>query len=202
MGASRQPAQPWEQPAQPGLHHGPGAPPVAPPDKGVLGGGRAAWGAPCPGAGRCPPRADRQPPVLPEGHGEPLRVLRRHHVTEDRVPSSERLCGGGMGVLLPPRSLCGLALAVAVRGQAAFHVHQGPCCGVWAGQSGGRLEGWGARGPSPLIWPQQPICPWSEQLCPCGPGGLCVHTDLPCPVARASGTPVCPQHCIQVPRPS
>lgn len=105
----------------------------------------------------------------------------------------------GHGVLLPPRSLCGLALAVAVRGQAAFHVHQGPCCGVWAGQSGGRLEGWGARGLSPLIWPQEPVCPWSEQLCPCGSGGLCAQADLTCPVARASGTPVCPQHCIQVP---
>lgn len=71
-GASCWPAQPWQQPAQPGLGRRPRAPPAAPPDKGVLGGGRAAWGAACPGAGRCPPGADRQPPVLPEGHGEPL----------------------------------------------------------------------------------------------------------------------------------
>ena len=71
-GASCEPAQPWQQPAQPGLGRRPRAPPAAPTDKGVLGGGRAAWGAACPGAGCCPPRADGQPPVLPEGHGEPL----------------------------------------------------------------------------------------------------------------------------------
>lgn len=172
VGASRQPAQPWEQPAQPGLHHGPRAPPVAPPDKGILGGGRAAWGAPRPGAGRCPPRADRQPPVLPEGHGEPLRVLRRHHVTEDRVPSSERPCGGGTGVLLPPRSLCGLALAVAV-GSGSFPCAPGAVLWGLGWTEWGQADGLGGALPEPPYLASAAICPWSEQLCPCGPGGLC-----------------------------
>lgn len=204
VGASRQPAQPWQQPAQPGLHHCPGAPPIAPSDKGLLGGGRAAWGAPSPGAGRCPPRADRQPPVLPEGHGEPLRILRRHHVTEDRMSSSGRPCGGGRGSCCPPRrrciwSLCGLVLAVAVRGQAAFHAHQGPCCGVWARQSGGRLGG-GRPGPPYLA--SAASLSWSEQPCPRGPGGACAQAGLTCPRGVGLRDPRVPTALHTGPRPN
>ncbi|KAK2082081.1 Segment polarity protein dishevelled DVL-1 [Saguinus oedipus] len=54
--------------------------PHPPPDQGLYGGQGPTRGPACQGAGRRPPGIDRQPPVLPTGHGEPLRVLCGHHV--------------------------------------------------------------------------------------------------------------------------
>lgn len=105
----------------------------------------------------------------------------------------------GHGGPAAPQELVWPRLSCGRQGSGSFP--RAPGAVLWGSglDSGGRLEDWGAHGPSPLIWPQEPVCPWSEQLCPCGSGGLCAQADLTCPVAWASGTPVCPQHCIQVP---
>lgn len=85
--AAAQPAQPAlrqrQEPPEPPLLRAPGAAPlVQPPQAGLQGAGqqRPAWSAAGARVERRAARAHREPPVLPEGHGQPLRVLRGHHV--------------------------------------------------------------------------------------------------------------------------
>lgn len=98
--APAQPAQPAlcqrQEPPEPPLLRPPGAAPlVQPAQAGLQGAGqqRAPRSAPGARAERRAARAHRQPPVLPEGHGQPLRVLRGHHV---RGSAFKRLCFLGL----------------------------------------------------------------------------------------------------------
>lgn len=102
-GEARQPAQPpqprlchpqREEPPQPSFLRASGCPtPLQPPQAGLESlrdYERTPWRAPGERTELCSSGADGEPAVLPEGHGQPLWILCRHHVRG----SAFRLCFG------------------------------------------------------------------------------------------------------------